>query len=903
MKELFYRFKSRQVQLLKVILVVSLITFSSYVIILLPQLGNPHIINKYVSRLMSGSRDIEAEKYHTIDFSLSGVTSSENVMKNFDQILNTTSQNAFGLFDPIDYNFFLSKVFEIDNQISKMGLVLGVKDSIYNSLLDHYFNTSFSGGILLTDIQNDTTGIYTLTIDKKNITLPINGIIDRNSFSLYFSNFSYFLSNNHFYTRFIFLPLEGFISVIEDIYLTPSNYRYGFKMYINFSEYQEDILYWSINSDSMISRFKKEIKTELLQIDTSIIIHLFIDHLSLDNSLIVNIVFSVIRTLQFIIWGISFFVVIFSFSKLQKSNLNRELFNLISGQTWSKRIATLLLETLFIVLISSVISLLIIYPFIQLQILFNFSFTFEIGLILDFLLFTGLLFVVIFSVFLDFEFYLQRIIKNGMSKEEEYRPFKKIPIYLKIFSFLSIFLILWLLNRSLQSLLYFAAIILGSALITLLILGIVRLIQFISGKIIYNYRLNKDKPLTPTMNLFKIWKKIFNTRMIFFSLIFSLTCTAFIISYFVVDAGRTQYIWFSGSEISVDISNNNNLLEIDDQLNSYVDISDYTKTVMTSGFFNNTDDYYHFELSGNNITPAKGSSFGTIDFIIGINKTDYYHFFNSWDKKNWLEEGNLNDFNENKIFVSKDFKNKGFSENDNLYFFNSTNNLIINDFVNIWPTITDQQGIDSEEKLFLIVDLNFLQTILDSNNISYWVTYSIHTPEEKIETTVNFVISTFNEYNTIEEMRYLDPSLFQGLTKVFLHPLIVFLEVMIFIWSAIFIQTNISDKYSSFEMKTLGLIAISHNYKKSLIKFKLTEILIQIPIFIVMMVILFYITYGLVSIAGIIYNINVVSVSKQTYLNLVYILIIFSSLLIVQMLIDLFNYRKLNISLIYRHPE
>jgi len=917
MKEFVYRFKNNKNIMLKLILIVSLVLLSSFSAVFLVQFAHPTIISSKGSKLFDPSNNIEETKYHTYDFYFVGGSISslkaEEIINDFESILNSSSINAFKINDYNNYQIYTSKKFDFENDTTNTYFtrMVGVSNTFFASLSSSLFNSNSSEPILLSDNITDTVGDYTFTYNKniegvsisQNITITIPSIVNTSKFESYFSELYNFIEKGSL-ERIIFLPISQYIQIMNQLVIEEN--RFNLSMYIDFSDYQEDIMFWSINSNEMVSKFKTLIQEKLSLIDSSIYIHSFIDSFNTENTIIVNIVYSLIRTLQFLVWCTSLVIVILVISKSQKINNNQELFDIIAGKNWLQRLNTLFFQSVILTVSSLIISIGFLFPFIYLQKLFSLNLSLSTNLITGFGIITSIAFLTIFCTYLDFEFYLRRILHKGFSSEN-YKPFFKVPKIVKISSLLVIFLVVYLLNRNLLSVLYFAIIFITSIIISFLIYGILRILQFLIRKINQRIQFKKDKPLSPNMILFRLWGRIFTNRILIYSFLFSITCSAIVISSFNIDGSRSSFLFLNGSEITFDIKDNPFISNIDSQMNSNEKIIDFTKIISISEMRNESSNfYYRFGLEANNIVLANENFTGNLIYkITGISPDDFYSFFDNWNKNHWLLDGDLNNLNENTLFISKELSNLGYSLDDSLNFLNSTNNLTVKGIIDFWPTISYRFIGDTPTSynMQIIMDYDVLKSTLDYYNSSYSISYKVHTQQKDVLPTSQFLISLINSYTVIEEMSYLDTEVIEGIKFLFLNPIITFVQILLLLYLSIFVYTHIDSILGSFESKTLGLIALSKDYNKALIQYKVIEFLIQIPIFLMVILILFFIGKPLIPLLGYSYPITASMISQQTILNLIILFLLFIFVLGSRPLFELLYFRRLNLSLIYRYPE
>ncbi len=907
MKIFFYQLKNQKKDVLIVSLIMSLLLLASFSSIFLPQLVSPTILSNSISKILNSSEDIEASNNNLVDFSINAKCSAIAPINQFNVVLETSSNKIFGLFDPIDFQLFASKPFTLNNDSAKRLLVLGVTEGFFSNLTKTLFNSTYSAGsFLMTKELGLMGGNYNLTFSNhyvsQNISVQVFDVVKEDEFQKSYSNLCFFLNNYQFYERYLFVSINDFVSIINQL---PLDYQLFSSIgYINFSNHQEDIMYWSINSESMINDFKSEIVSQLSALDTSIIIHNFIDNFSTENIVFVSMVYSLIRVLQVIIWSVSIVLAILNIFKVQRKRENQELYDLISGRTWIERISGLFLLSLFIVSIGIIISLIFVFPFVYLQKLFNISLEMNNKTIVGFSIVSAGAFTAIFSTYLDFEFYIRRKIRKGFSSEE-YKVFSKVPRIIKLLSLVGIVLVIWLMNKTFISIVYFIILFAISLVISSALVGLIVLLQFIVGWIVRKRNITQDKPFSSFSVLFKLWRKQINSRFLLYSLMFSLTASMLVISSFTADATRTQYLWSTGSEIDFTVANNENITLIEEQMDLNPKINDFTRIVYLNGYYNNSNDNYYGLGLENNLISFEDENFtgNYLDSIIGINPSDYIMFFQSWNRNDWVEAGSIDDFPVNSSIISKGLRNVGYSIDDNLSLFDEKNELKISGYINIWPTITDQKGTDSVSKRTLIMDIQLLQLLLDDLGIEYQIRFKVHTSENDIHLVAQYLEDVVNSYSNLEEMSYLDSNVFLSVRMLFLKPLIVFSQIMLFIFLSLFVHSKLEIGNDSHGLRSLSIIALSKNHRKTLAWLRISESFVQTSLYVIILLIVYFISRVLIINTGIIYNISTISLSGQTIFNLFLSVILFSALHGLQSLIDILNYRKLDLSKIYRHPE
>jgi len=350
---------------------------------------------------------------------------------------------------------------------------------------------------------------------------------------------------------------------------------------------------------------------------------------------------------------------------------------------------------------------------------------------------------------------------------------------------------------------------------------------------------------------------------------------------------KNESKWYIGSEInfsaSKDITN-----ELDIELENYEYVIDYTKV-------------YYPEVK--NVSSLLKYNFGEVIInFIGINKTDYYNFYNSRNTKKWLSEGDLSNLNEETIFLSRIFKDYNFEIGDTIDIIDNKTSLIIGGFINAWPTVSTPDGGSSDRRFCVISSSSILETILENLGGDYFIKYQLHTKTKNIISTVEYFTNYLTTTDFSGFLNYIDFSFIDGLKKVFLSPVILLFEMITFVWGALFLFTNFEDVNTSEEAKILGIIGMVKDYKRSYIWIKLVESAILFSTFIILLFFVFLLTNIIFIILGV-FPASLISFSMETISSILVFISLYFILLILQIIIEYYNFRKLNLSLMFRHPE
>ncbi len=890
---LLYRILEKRKFLLKVILLIGLISLSSMVFIFPSQLSTPHILSKYFKNYVNygvisiDKEDLAFEEESDnpmFDFILDhGHANSPQFIEDFSQILNDCSINTFDIFEPLSFSLMSYEYIIVNNFTENKGRrVLGLNTDQYNEINSLTNGSNPSGAIIFSYDNNVTLGSYNVSFYEQNASLAISKYILAEEFQKNFPYLNEYLvhgSKGVNLTQLIFLPINDFITFFE-----PLISFYLFEGYIKFSQYQQDVIYWSINSVSLISKFKEDIIASIQSAESSFVTYDFRDNIYLaqKNAFIVNIVFSFIRAIQLLIWILSGIIVIFAIAKIQRSNVEKELRIVFAGTSWLKRISSLTFESLLITIGSTTFAYLIIWPLIKLQSLFGINLSFNKSVILGITIYPAILFLLIGIVNLDFEFHLRRLIRNGLSSEE-YKPFSKIPIYIKFLGIFLILLLVYVLNKTFISILYQIGIFLIAAFICFVLFLLIKISLKVITSLIYRRKKRKDKPLTKFHILYNLWKKPLFTKIFIYSFIFLVISSLFLYSVTTSEFLRTDYKYMQGGEINIYTNNLSNTTQVDVFLQNNSEIIDYTTILRTQGNLSN-DLLPDFAYSN----------------IFGIDKIDYFDFFRFWNKKTWLSEGQIENFDKESIFVSTKFKDVGYELGDSVQL--STNQTFtIRGFVNNWPGISNSH---KTKRIFIVIfDNQALYDALESlGEESFSYNFKVHVAEEEIITTVTYLIDHLRTLESFHELTALDPYVFEGIKIVFIFPIILLFETLFILIVALFIYTNLDDIHSSLEAKTLGFISMVTDYRKPVFWYKLLEFSIIFGFSLTLFLLIFTSTALFLPIIADI-PLSEINFSSKTILYSVILLSLYPALLLLQNIFEYFNNKRIKIHLLYRHPE
>ena len=911
LKEFFYRILGRRNFLLKTILIVILLSLSSFVVALLPQLITPHILSEHLSGLfISGGEEISTQEYFYPDVELMGQTNNPLLIENFNQTVELASLSVYSVYLPKSLAFYVNEYAKWLNETSinpafALVSLIGVSTPTYNSLRTlSSDNSSTNGAILLTEFQNASLSSYSIEVRDQNSSITANKVLTIANLTEHLpyladnilSHISYrpdeFGRDTHYYPCFI-LKIEEFIAQFES-FIIESSAPYFLHGFLVFEESQKEIMAWSLNSPKLLVSFETDLLASILLQDPSAQFHFGNVYIYVDD-MFVSIAHSFVRGLQFTIWVFSIILAVVTIGKIQNINTDKELRVLLSGKKWFPRILHLFSESLLLVLLGSTIALLLLYPFLQLQSLFGIELILTKANALTLSVVILVTLGAVFATFIDFELYLRRVLYKE-SKEEFYKPFSKLPKFLYLIIIALVFTFLWLINRNLVFLLVFAIFMVAALLLSYLTTLLVRLVIRIAKRTYRNRKRKKNQKISPMFALLKLWKSKLNSRFLLYSVMLSVVSGAFLFINFTADAQRSEFLWWNGGEIEFGISPLN-VTMIDQNLLSISEILDSTK-VISFNQFSNSSNYYAFALINDKITVVNSSYEGErLSRIVGINSSDYFEFFSRWSKRRWLTQGQPTVLINNQMYVSEKFQEEGFDSGGSIKILNDSLSFTIQGIMDDWP------GVASIFPRFIVImDYNSLKVILETLQFDYQVTYKIHTTEKNINSTIEKIIPLMSQYD-IDDLRYLNYELFENIRIVFLRPIIVIVQMFLLIWISLFIYSNIEDINQSSDAKNLGLLAFTGNFLKPLRNFKILEGFTLFSIFLLMLLLLYCVIYGFLFSVGAIYEIKALIVSRYTWFNILFLVVAYPVLLTIQGIVEYFNLRRLNLSLIYRHPE
>lgn len=909
MRELYYRLLGRRNYLLKAILITGLILLGSFIIVLLPQLVSPHILSTYLDGLSGGNIEINQDEYFALDIKLSGATFDPSFIDDFNQTVKTASEKVYGMYQPKSLNLFaqqyahyLNETYGNQTPTPYVAFLFGVSTSFFESIKPYTEHGLHSAEvILLTNQPNETFSSFNISIHNVNTTIQHDDTLSTEVFTEHFpySSKSLLRKITTLYGNGSVTVAPCFLYQIDDFssrfdpYLQEFYEGYSITGFISFEDEQKEIMSWIIDANTKIKNFEKEI-VKMVQLSSATTRLEFLGAHLFGDEFLINMVYSFMRGLQITFWGLGLIITCLTFSKIQERNKEKEQRALIAGQKWSKRIGNLLVESFLIGVGGMGIALALFYPIVKLQTLFNIDLSINAKTILEVSIITLVLIIVIFSVYIDFELYLR---KTLIRLEEKYKLFKTIPKYLYSVPIILVFLLVWLLNRNIISIVIFAVFVIITLGIALAVTYLLRLIIGI-GKRLNEYQKRRQKtPLSPFDALLKLWNKQLLSKLLLFSFLVSIVSVVFLYANFSADFQKTDLLWMNGGEIDFNGANLDTAI-IDQELEAIQEIEKYVKVIRFSNFVNETDRYI-LGVVGSTIKPVFGNYTGEKNInIYALNSSSFYDYYESWGMKNWVAPGQITELKNNTCFVNHGFEMIGFEKDDTLQLFNSSQPMQIKGYVNTLPGM----GGFSSNFLTLIVDYELLLQLLMDYEAEYIIDYHLRCEEQFIDTVVEKLVPLLDSTG-IDEIDYMDTTIATGVRIVFLKPIIVVFQLFIILWGAFYLYSNIDDINQSTEAKNLGIIAMIGNYRKPLRNFKMLEGVLQFSAFLMIFGVIYVFSSLLIPLfwgSDMTFRIMVTS---DTWLNLAFLLIAYPLLLVIQGIAEYLKYRTIDLSVIYRHPE
>ncbi len=913
MKTMLYHLFAKRKVLLKTIIIIGLLSLIILTFLFPAQIATPHIIRKHFNwggnPIIIGE-DLQNSGLNNPDFMYHFKVNNIAFITEINQICKEASLKIYDLYQPSSIGCFSIEHVIITNQTLEDWTVFGINTELYTELVST-LNSSFDNVPILVTNHSITTGLYEFNSSKiGNFSITINHNIQTldlqeklPSFNSYINELNKYSDNPINKSRMIFIPHESFQTIFKiDIFLI--------KGYIEFTTYQEDILYWSLDAPRKLRLFKESLCQEFHAKEQSINYLLlyqsiiYKEGLVESNVLIVNIIYSFIHAIQLIIWGLSGALIFLILIKMQQNNKDKEFQMLLAGKNFLTRISTIVLENILIVTGVSVIAYGLLLPFIKLQaLIFNFPFDFYNENIKFALIFFPIaLFFSLLIIYLDFELHLRKSLKNGQIDSETYQPFAKIPKYIRYQIFLVFVFLLWLLNRSLQPFLYQIGFLFLLGIISVLLFLVIKGCMWVIIRVVKKIKRKYDKPLSNFVLLLEMWKKPINTRFVLSSFIGTMIIGLCIFSIANAEVQKTTMFFnndFCAIKTTVSLPNNDTTsIEVFLQNNSLLN-EHYTKLVFAQ---HNPWDNISFVHNNQSIVELPKN----FCLLYGINITDYQAFYSSWRTDNWLQNSiQPEKLNCSNAFVSKSFAQLGYELGDSITLVNNQN-VSIAGFLDQWI------GIVSTGNYVLVLESQIMEKLLlDSNTSSIEYQFRFNSEEKNIEHSVEYLLNHLSDIDVPFAISYVPPDMIEGIELVFIMPIMMTLESLVIFFIAVSIFNNLTDIHSSDEARTLGILFMNTDFKKTLFRVKLFEMLLSITLIAV-------IVSSILVVFSIILDSNFTSNNVPNFIeiikaglgfskNIVFysiiILLFYLLIVVVQNVFDYLKFNKLKIHLLFRHIE
>ncbi|MCF2142800.1 MAG: hypothetical protein K9W42_03790 [Candidatus Heimdallarchaeota archaeon] len=901
--EFIYRLFARRKYLLRSFFIISLLVFASLTVTFLPQIVNPHILRKYLGDFVVG-HSTAAQNTTTADYDFRFLIHSNtpSFLNNMNSIAEKVSQKVYGMYQVDEIIFFAYFSLAILNISNSDSFLIGVSAEFYQALTNSCLYPHTPGAILLSQFQNDSLGAYQVSLLGIDTTLNVTNKILASNFASTFPNFERFLReyllSMRLPDRLFFMPINELIIQYDILIQSICSTCYSLQGYILFTQNQKDIICWSRDSLKMVKQFETLFMNELKVVST-ITFFSMSHNVYIEENIISKTAYAFISTIQLVVWTISIILCLLTVKRLQSCNFKHELRILFAGKRWHQRLSYHLLESLMLSFASVLVASAFLFPFLKALMLFQMSFSFSTTFLLHLCLIHTFVFFSIFSVFIDFEFFLHRNIEH-YSEKIEYRLFAKVPRPIKwSIPFIAV-LIFWSIRTDYLALLMYVSFVGISFFVGLLTALFARIMLSLGMRHYYKKKERLDNPLSSKFILLKLWHKRMKTKLFTYTFVLVLISSAFLFMNYSADAKRSEYLWWMGAEIGVNVPAENTSA-ITNALDGIPQIIDFTPKIIFNRY-SKGDEVFSYRFNGSTIIEVSSSYMGErIDGIVGLNFSDYFQFYDDWNKKGWLKDGELKGFDEQTIFVSQAIHAMGIKVGDTVSFYNSSYNFTVKGIIGAWPSITDQYETISSSKQLFIVDLGFLQGFLKASNISYNIHYKVHTAERDIQTVVDILsgITTIS----INELEYLNLEVFVGIRKIFLNPMIILAQLVLFLWGGLFLYENFERDTLNSKIKQLGIIALIKDNKRPLSWYLFFEGSLLYLAFFFVFVVMFAITFSFLQGFGVLYNMKTIVISRYTIYNSIFLLIYYLGLLIFQPLIEYRKLKELNLSLLYRHSE
>jgi hypothetical protein len=361
--------------------------------------------------------------------------------------------------------------------------------------------------------------------------------------SHFYGNYSEFLSEiaggyfDDYDNKGLFLPIGEYYELLYEPFNEALDEVLQLEGHLLFSEYQQEIMYWSVDSISKCKAFENEF------IDRAKIIYPAYEassgpssnfynilEKSENNYALVALIFSLIQPVQIIIWLITFSLAIFIIVNEYKRSIHKELRQILSGKGWKERLPLVVLDTLFSTVPSIALSFGMLAVFVLTQrFLLGVPFVLATDIVSGLGIISAFFIVLVFVLRLDFEVYLRTLFTNKASSSSEYKSLSWLGNGYKVgIVFVLAIAVMFLYSKNAlvfrYQLFYVFLSILVGFLVSLVLLGIYSLIR----KCIIVRAKRKSSSLSAFQLLLTMWKQKLSRRTVLNAILFSFFCSTMI---------------------------------------------------------------------------------------------------------------------------------------------------------------------------------------------------------------------------------------------------------------------------------------------------------------------------------------------------------------------------------------
>lgn len=894
------KIESQKYQLIGITLIISLIFVSSCYFILLPQIVNPSILGKFFSsfqdeKILVYGVSNEDLSINRTDFIFSGKSKSLSFLQSFPSILEEASYTSFNAFEPLSQSLFAYDFIQTYDE--NMTVLLGIDSEFFENLLNISIEGGITGDAILLKLNTDDTanlGETNITINESVVKeINVTNILDKDTFIQKLPYFARFLIEGyrvHYFTdvyRFILINEQRYVELYNSFIETDSSY-YTLLGLLSLTKNGYYKIVWSRNSYEKVESFQIEINRHISYLDEFASINIDSSPIIQDienNSSLVDIAYSYIRGIQLVFWSLSMIILIQAINKKQLVARDKELRFILSGRGWMKRSFDIIVETSIITIAGVCIGypVLCLLTLVQNQISSAFIFI-PINFV-EFIIIFSTIYLVTLLVFFTHELFLRKILMGKFDSKSGNLLLKALPRTIRLLSLIALILVLWLMNKE-YNLLFIYVLISGALFIAFLALLIIQIILKIILSCYDNYKIRTNNSSSPNIILLKLWKKFYNPKMLKYSFLFAMMSSVIIYSFTTADSLKEEQLWNLGGEISCKVNGASNS-SIEHEIGKLTNLIDYTKIIEISTDFNTSD----FTLS---------STYS----LQGISISDFFEYYTKKDIQKWLYEGSLDEFNSSSCLLSLEYKKYGYSIDHilSIFYANTTDsslealNVTINGFFNYWPRLVMKESYSISQNVeYCVMDINVLEQILVVSETTYDTTYLIHVREKDINSSLSYL----DTLNMFSEISFVNLQIYDGINEIFLTPIAIVFEVVIILWIVLSVYERFEDINSDPKAKTLGIIGMSANYHRTLIFVKIMELILTIFVILSVVILTLITSDFILSITT--SRINQLSTHTIGYILLLALLSFI--LLFLQLILEYLRLRRINLALIFRHPE